>query len=94
VLIGRNLDLLVIVPVSWAGLGESGAVAKGWARAGGASVKDPPVSVSGVPWAISFSTEARRRLALVLVLFLLVFATSIHLSTLLLVWEPVSLRWL
>ena len=85
--IGRNLDLLVIVPVSWAGLGESGAVAKpvakGWARAGGASVKDPPVSVSGVPWATSLSmgaVEVRRRLALVF--FLLVLATSIQLSTL------------
>ena len=55
VLIGRNLDLLVVGPASLAGLGEcgkTGRAAVGEAEARGASEKEPPVSVSGVPGAL------------------------------------------
>jgi hypothetical protein len=93
VLIGRNLDLLVVGPASLAGLGECGRKT-GWAAVGvavarGASEKEPPVSVSGVPGAlgaVSIPKEARRRLALVL----LVLAESIQLFTLVLAWRLVS----
>ena len=95
VLMGRSLDLLVAGPASLAGLGECGRKT-GWAAADvavarGASEKEPPVSgVPGAPGAVSIPKEARRRLALVL----LVLVESIQLFTLVLAWRLVLVGWL